>query len=271
VTEFSTDPDARKDEQRAIVFLSDGRDESSQHTYQQVIDEAKRRDIAFYCIGFGAELDISSLLVITSQTGGEYYSAVTAEELGGQFTQITKDLGGQYILRWATLKRGSVSFLPSFSIRILDHTLQYTTPQEYQPSEYVGDPLHGVLRLVPSEAADKTIAFLRATYVPRYITRISLRAVSSYGFQARLVGVADGGLCDDSGWDVTTEDAPEGGKRILVSSHTPDDIFTAIPFAAFGAILRFEFDTVVQDPAGLFTTLEIDNTIYEGGQSFEID
>jgi hypothetical protein len=269
--EFDKDAQSRRDEQRAIIFLSDGRDESSVHTYQAVIDEAKKRGIALYCIGFGGELDISALQVITSQTGGEYYAATTVGELGARFLQITHDLGGQYSLRWATLKRADDSFMPAFTVKILEHALNYAPSKPYNPTDYQGDPLRGILRVVPSEGGTTTAAFLRAAYVPRYITRIALHTDSPYAFNASLVEVADGGLCDDAAWDLTVEDVPEGGRQVLIETHHPDDISTALPYAAFGPILKFEFTALVEDFSKLFTSIEVDNTLYqEGGQSFEL-
>ncbi len=269
--EFTKDAQSRRDEQRAIIFLSDGRDESSLHTYQEVIDEAKARGIALYCIGFGAELQINALQVITSQTGGEYYSATTAADLGARFLQITHDLGGQYSLRWATLKRADLSFLPSFTLTLADHALTYTPAKGYNPTDYEGDPLRGTLRIVPSESGATTTAFLRAAYVPRYITRIALDLKTPYAFDAALVPVADGGLCDDAGWDLTIEDTADDGKRVVIESHAPDDISTAMPYATFGPILQFEFASLVDDFSTLFTSIEVDNSLYtEGGQSFDL-
>jgi hypothetical protein len=270
--EFSTDPEDRKDEQRAIIFLSDGRDESSTHTYQDVIDEANKRGIVLYCIGFGAELNLTALQVITSQTRGEYYSAETVHELSARFQQITNDLGGQYILRWATLKRSATPFTPSFTLTLAGHTLPYTPAAPYVPTDYAGDPLQGILRIIPSSGENTTTAFLRAAYVPRYITRIVLHAASAHSFTVEAADAANGGLCDSADWDLTvTADPAPGARQITIQTHDPADIYTAIPYGAFGPILKFEFDTLVQDPATLFTVLQIDNTVYAAGQSFLID
>ena len=274
VQEFSDDVDARKDEQRAVVFLSDGRDESSTHTYQEVISAAKTRGVALYCIGFGAELDITALQVITSQTGGQYYSASTSQELGDRFQQITTDLGGQYILRWATLKRTKqASFLPSLTLQLAGHTLNYKAPKNdlYNPEDNAGDPLRGQLRMAISSSANATTAFLRATYVPRYITRLSLRADSPNPFEVSLVAAADAGLCDEAAWNLSASNDPKGGVRIIVESADPDNFETAIPYAAFGSIIRFDFGVAIDDPASAFSALEVDNSIYEGGQGFDLD
>lgn len=272
-SQFSTSAADMKDEQRAIVFLSDGRDEASTHTYQDVIDRANERGIALYSIGFGAELDLTTLQILTSQTKGQYYSASTVDQLGTQFQQIVNDLGGQYILRWATLQHTSAAFTPSFEISISGHTLRYTAPEDYVPQTYAGDRLHGDLRVLASESTDSTTAFLRAVYMPRYVTEIVFDVVSPYGFAVNLVSSGDGGLCDPAEWTLTTAgDGVSVPKHVVISSALPDDIETAIPYAAFGPILEFTFNTVPADINTLFTSFTVDNSIYsDGGQTLDIE
>ncbi len=274
---FSTSEADKKDEQRAIVFLSDGRDEASDHTYQQVIDRANQRGIALYCIGFGAELDLTTLQLLASQTKGQYYPASTVEQLGVQFQQIVNDLGGQYILRWATLKHTAQSFTPSFEIAIAGRTLRYTAQTPYVPQNYAGDRLRGELRVVPSASGAATTAFLRAKYMPRYITQMVFDVVSPYPFTVRLVNAADGGLCDPAEWTLTPSgDGPTTIKHIAIRSALPDDIYTAIPYAAFGPILEFDFDMPIADLNTLFTSFTVDNSLYSvenngGGQTLVVE
>ncbi|MCX5759700.1 MAG: VWA domain-containing protein, partial [Candidatus Hydrogenedentes bacterium] len=224
-SQFSTSEADMKDEQRAIVFLSDGRDEASTHTYQDVVNRAKQRGIALYSIGFGAELDLTTLQLLSSQTKGQYYSASTVDQLGAQFQQIVNDLGGQYILRWATLQHTAQPFTPSFEISIAGHTLTYTAPTgDYKPVTYAGDRLHGDLRVVASENGQTTTAFLRAVYMPRYITEIVFDAVSPYPFTVHLVNADDGGLCDPAEWQLTASDSePAASKHISIRSAQPGD------------------------------------------------
>lgn len=270
-SQFSADAVDIKDEQRAIVFLSDGRDEASLHTYQDVIDLARQRGIALYSIGFGAELDLTLLQVLASQTNGHYYSAETADQLGLQFEQIVNDLGGQYILRWATLKHTAAPFTPSFEIDIANHSLRYTASDDYVPQDYAGNRLRGELRVLPSVNGDTTTAFLRATYMPRYITQIALDTVSPYPFTVHLVESTDGGLCDPSGWVLTTSTS-DSSTHIVIRSAQPSDIDTAIPYAAFGPILKFDFDTVPDELDSLFTSITVDNSIYSsGGQTLSVE
>lgn len=279
------DPEVTGDEQRVIVVLSDGSDESSTNSAQDVIDIARARDIAIYGIGFGADEQqdedgnaIPNMLqLITESTDGAYYPADQANELATQFEQIINDLGGRYVLRWATLKTSNTSFVPSFEITLADndgdHTFKYEADShEYLPSRYAGDPLAGTLRMVVSQGSDTTAAVLRAIYVPRYITQLSLSATTQYTIQdVSLVAAADGGLCD--GWDLQVVNQTPGEVGVfLQSSEPPHDIFDAIPYAAFGPIVRFDFAELAEDAAALFDEEPvIDNEIYAAGQSFTFE
>ncbi|MCX5756961.1 MAG: hypothetical protein NTU83_00335, partial [Candidatus Hydrogenedentes bacterium] len=97
--------------------------------------------------------------------------------------------------------------------------------------------------------------------------------VSPYPFTVRLANAADGGLCDPTEWTLTPSDsAPTTSKHISIHSAQPADIDTAIPYAAFGPILEFDFDTVPADLNALFTSFTVDNSIYStGGQTLAIE
>jgi hypothetical protein len=63
------------EEQRMVIFLSDGKDESNAQIPDDIMLEAKRRDIAVWCIGVGRQLVETDLKRICSATGRRYYRA----------------------------------------------------------------------------------------------------------------------------------------------------------------------------------------------------
>ena len=246
------------DERRFVIFLSDGRDESSTHSPSDIISAANSRDVAVYCIGFGAELDATALENITSSTGGEYYAARDIDELRERFRQILRDLGGQYVFRWTTLKRTSNTFTPAFTITH-DGISGTHTGEGYTPTSHAGDPLHGFLRV-------SSDVYLRTSYMPRYITRIRLYVRSPYDFTPEPTG-----LC--AGWTVTDmEQDVDGGWWFTIQTSHPDNRNTAITYGAFGSVVRFDFDNAPAGATNLFEAMAVDNTIYNttGGQSLEI-
>ncbi|MGH7951350.1 MAG: putative Ig domain-containing protein, partial [Limisphaerales bacterium] len=194
------------DEQHYVIFVSDGQDDSSTNTIDDVIAAATNNNVQVYCVGFGDELNAGTLQQITSQTSGRYYTATNTSDLAAELGQIGKDLSGQYILRWATLKRSTNAFMPSFQITYqgitaysptnpapfisgTNYVVSTNTPpttnavpvyttnyiiSPYLPTAYAGDVTVGSLRLVSDADVHPTGIDLRATYVPRYIRQIRL-------------------------------------------------------------------------------------------------
>jgi hypothetical protein len=262
--------DQGADEQRYVVFLSDGVDESSTNaTPDSIISAAKDRAINVYCIGFGDELDPDSLEKITSDTGGAYYKAGSIEELGQRFDELWRDLGGRYTFRWATLRRDNAGFTPSFEIKLKGVSGKYTGP-DCTPADYAGDVLRGVLRVPDYTIVDgRASLFIRASYVPRYVTKFSMNVQTPYPFTAALVGPDDDGLCQDWSEPVVTPNT--GGANIALQSQAPENIYTAMPYGAFGAILRLDFTGLPENPGQLVTAITVDNSLYGNGQHFAVE
>ena len=122
---------ANGDEYHNIVFVSDGQDDASFNTLSNVIWAATNNGVNIYCVGFGAELDPTTLQSITSQTGGRYYTATDPNSLAVKFAQIGTELAGSYYLRWPTLKRSRTTFMPSFSISYQNLTANSPTNPWY--------------------------------------------------------------------------------------------------------------------------------------------
>jgi len=259
INEFT--PENQNDEHRSVIFVSDGVDTSSIHTKEDVIESAVDRGVRVYCIGFGEDVAASTLRALTFQTRGGYYGAADAEELGEAFQDIVDELDGQYTLRWATLKRADVTFEPSFRIEIAGNAVEHAGDTEYPVLDYAGDWLIGDLRTVPSRSADSTTYFLRSKYMPPHIRQLHIYAESPFPFAVDLVDAFDGGLVGD--WTLTVQDDPiRAGQWINVDSPPSEEI----AFAAFGPVLRFDFDQVLGDEVTPFNVFFIDNDLYTGGQ-----
>ena len=92
---------------RAVVLLSDGEDTASPVTDDQVLELARRSDIAVYSISLRPERfrepDKAQgeaayfLAVLTRDTGGEMFSAAAAG-LDAVYARIAEELGSQYTL-----------------------------------------------------------------------------------------------------------------------------------------------------------------------------
>jgi formylglycine-generating enzyme required for sulfatase activity len=274
------------DELRFIVFLGDGTDESSLHTPDQIISAAGSREVRIYSIGFGAELDPTILQTIADATSAEYHAASSEAALITQFDQIVRDAGGQYALRWATLRRSAEDFIPSFEISVGPASSEISggpgSPEikvvsgldehfsfPYNPADHAGDVLRGSLRIpefsINREAGTATV-FIRASYVPRDVNAFNIRVLSPFDYTVSRAGLT-------AAWPPPSVTTHPGDPRtwIFLFSFSGDVV---IPYGAFGPILRFDFTGLPPDvDENLFQEILIDNTIYEatGGQFFVLE
>lgn len=292
---------ANSDEQHYVVLISDGSDQSSLMTLSNVVNAATNGSVKVFCVGFGTDLTATNLQFLADQTLGRYYTATNAADLAAQFGQVAKDTKGQYILRWATLKRSATPFAPSFMISyqgfnafspsntvyqdtnnpIID-TNQTPPVTNYNNITNVIIPLYypvsnapppavtvGSLRLAANADITPTGIDLRATYVPRYIRQLRIHYRPNWPCTVTLANTDVGQILN--GWSLTQTNDGAGGFWLLVSSPNPANTGTSIPFASFGRLLTFTFPDVI-GTNNAFSLFDIDNSIYTnifaGGQSF---
>ncbi len=291
------------DEQHYLVFVSDGNDQSSTNRLADVIAAALKAQVRVYCVGFGTPVNTNGLMSITSATAGRFYYATSLGDLAANFASIGKDVNGQYILRWATLKRGSRPFLPSFRVsyqgtnadsptnpiisisgyttnydtntppQVIDVTTNYATNfviAPYTPSTYAGNVLAGALRFAPNADIHPTGVDLRATYVPRYIRQIRLHYRANWPCTPILQSTDPGNIL--AGWTITNTPDGTNGTWSLLSSPNPQNLNSSIPFGAFGPLVTFAFRDVLPTTSNAFSFFQVDTNIYTntGNQTFVI-
>lgn len=88
--------------QRAILILSDGKDESSRFSFEETLDYARRAGITLYSIGFrlfdsGAK---SRLRKLADETGGQSFFIQEIEELVDVYSLIQRELRSQYLIAY---------------------------------------------------------------------------------------------------------------------------------------------------------------------------
>ncbi len=282
------------DETHYIVFMSDGQDDSSTNTLANVIKAATAANVQIFTVGFGNELDTNALQSLSAATLGRFYNAGTnLSALALSFAEIGKDLSSQYILRWATLKRSTNTFLPSFQISYqgltatspppppgvitgtnftymtnmggdivtnMDflYTTNYIVPP-FAPATYAGNVLGGFARLVSDADVNPDGVTLRATYVPRYIRQMRVHYRANWPVTLSLNITNTGGLLD--GWSLTQTNDGAGGQWALLSCADTNNLALSIPYATFGNLLTFAFSDPIT-ASNAFSLFAIDNTIY---------
>ena len=90
--------------QKALLLLSDGKDEASSFTFEQAVEVARRSGVIVYAIGlreaFKEKANRKVLQRISRETGGEAYFLGSLEELPEVYATIQKELRSRYLLTY---------------------------------------------------------------------------------------------------------------------------------------------------------------------------
>jgi VWFA-related protein len=77
---------------RAMVALTDGTDNGSNHTYQQAMTAVVNAKTVVYTIGLGNQMNPAQLQNIANATKGKYYGAQTSADLDEIYNLISKEI-----------------------------------------------------------------------------------------------------------------------------------------------------------------------------------
>lgn len=81
---------------RAVIFLTDGEDNASTSTVQNIIDQAIKYNIRVYTIGLGTGINDADLSQIADDTGGKYYKVPQPSDLQKIFLEIANKIRRDY-------------------------------------------------------------------------------------------------------------------------------------------------------------------------------
>lgn len=122
---------------RAIVILSDGKDEGSRHTYNDALEYARRSGVALYTVGIGLstrESDVRlKLSRLADETGGRFFLIERASELEGIYDSIQKELRSQYLLAYQSNKEGDDEKFRTVEVKMAKPGLEAKTLRGYYP------------------------------------------------------------------------------------------------------------------------------------------
>ncbi len=80
----------------AIVLLTDGKDEGSPLTEENVLGRIKGARVPIFALGFGENAQKAYLEEIAAASGGSFFYTPAAEELGQMYAQVYEQLENQY-------------------------------------------------------------------------------------------------------------------------------------------------------------------------------
>jgi len=122
---------------RAIVLLTDGKDEGSRFRYADALEYAKHSGIAFYTIGLGSianQPDIRlKLEKLAAETGGRSYFISQAIDLAGTYRSIETELRSQYLLAYQSSKQGNDGKFRTVEVKLGRPGLEARTVPGYYP------------------------------------------------------------------------------------------------------------------------------------------
>jgi Ca-activated chloride channel family protein len=105
--------DTRNRQRAAMVLITDGEDNSSDHTARDVRAQLLRSDAFVYGIGVDSpdrrainrDVDMTTLWEVTSDTGGRAERVHNTTDLRAATARIADDLNHQYVLGYTSLKK----------------------------------------------------------------------------------------------------------------------------------------------------------------------
>ncbi len=124
--------------QRAILLLSDGRDETSRFSFEDTLDYARRAGVAIYVIG----LDISGkdsatsrrkLAELALETGGASFFIKSSSELTAVYQQIQRELRSRYLVTYQSTNSGSGNDFRGVELRTSRPGVTLKTIRGYYP------------------------------------------------------------------------------------------------------------------------------------------
>ena len=97
----------RQDRRRAVVVVTDGRDENnpgtgpgSLHSLDEVLTRIRETETTIYAIGLGPNVDRGALQQIADRSGGSAYFPEDVSRLAEQYRRVIEDLRRRYVLSY---------------------------------------------------------------------------------------------------------------------------------------------------------------------------
>src|SRR3954468_1784936 len=86
--------------QRALLLLTDGKDEGSRFTFEDAMEYARRAGVTIYAIGLGDDPDKRKLEKLSGETGGRAFFLKNVDELARIYATIEEELRSQYLIAY---------------------------------------------------------------------------------------------------------------------------------------------------------------------------
>ncbi|HEX2163913.1 MAG TPA: VWA domain-containing protein [Thermoanaerobaculia bacterium] len=117
--------------QRAMLVLSDGKDESSRFTWEQALEYARRAGVTVYTIALD-EAAHKRLTTLAEATGGRGF-LTTAAELPAVYAAIEQELRSKYLIAYQSANTSGDTEFRRVEVRVARPGVEIKTMQGYYP------------------------------------------------------------------------------------------------------------------------------------------
>jgi VWFA-related protein len=118
---------------RALLLLSDGKDEGSRFTYEEALEFARRSGVTVYTIGLGEDVEKKKLVRISEETGGRAFFPRSADELAGIYAAIEEELRSQYLIAYQSTSTRADTGFRTVDLKVNKPGLEAKTMRGYYP------------------------------------------------------------------------------------------------------------------------------------------
>ena len=118
--------------QRAVLLLSDGKDEGSRFGYEDALEYARRAGVTIYTIGLGDDVEKKKLEKISEETGGRAFFIKSVSELDGIYATIEQDLRSQYLVAYQSSNTSGTEFR-AVDLKVAQPGTEVKTMRGYYP------------------------------------------------------------------------------------------------------------------------------------------
>jgi Ca-activated chloride channel family protein len=119
--------------QRAILLLTDGRDEGSRFTFEDALEDVRRSGVTIYTIGLGQDIEKHKLSKISEETGGRAFFIKSAAELPAIYATIQQDLRSQYLIAYQSNNNSADNVFRTVDVKVDRSGLEAKTLHGYYP------------------------------------------------------------------------------------------------------------------------------------------
>ncbi len=119
--------------QRAVLVLSDGKDESSRFEFEETLDYARRAGITVYAIGLGGGIARARLTRLADETGGRSFFIHDIAQLEEIYGQIQRELRSQYLIAYQSSNTGREEAFRAVELKLDRPGVEVKTLSGYYP------------------------------------------------------------------------------------------------------------------------------------------